>query len=144
VTATITPQALERIQERSTVAENQLLRKVIEGVLEMADFKPSDHKFRLIPLFGSPLVCTFNEEMSGAVQELIRSVARVSGLAEVDSHGKIRSFQVEHIARRGSPFSGDFSEHKTIAQLIREQKVKPIKSISELHGIWPEHEPKPN
>ena len=36
------------------------------------------------------------------------------------------------------PAKSSFWEDKTVEQLAKEQGVKPIKDISQLHGYWPE------
>jgi hypothetical protein len=143
VKATFNAKVAERVDSLS-LKEVQFVPQVLEGIVEMADFKPSDQKFRLVTLYGQSLICEFEESISSLVHQLTRAVARVSGVAEIDPQGKIVSFRVDKIAPRGSPMPEGFWEKKTLAQLIAEQKVKPIKTISELKGIWPEHEPKPN
>jgi hypothetical protein len=143
IRATFTTKTAERVQAmlpKQMKAQN----RIVEGIVEMADFKPSDHRFRLVSLYGSPILCEFSDELSVSVHDLTRSVARVSGIADTDSNGKVVSFRVERIAPRTSSITGDFWQEKTISQLISEQNIKPLKSIADLEGIWPENEPKPN
>ena len=146
VKATLNQIAVERIEFAATsqLTQRSAINKTMEGVVEMADFKPSDHKFRLVLLYGQPVVCSFSESIAQQVHDLTRSVVRVTGIAEIDANKKILSFQVSSISKRDSPIGSGFLEAKSIAQLIAEQNVKPLKSISQLHGIWPDNEPKPN
>jgi hypothetical protein len=115
------------------------IHRQINGVVEMADFKVGDHKCRLVPLFGSPVTCSFTEELEDSVTKLVRKAAIASGLAIIDPRtSKIESFEISDIEPLEPVLMqfGDFGITKTVDELIREQGTKPLKSVSQLHGIW--------
>ena len=82
----------ERIKQPSTRAHT------VEGVLEMADFKEQDHKCRIHPLVGQPIVCTFLPEQEEAVYDALRKPVRIEGSATINpNNGRVESIAIKKI-----------------------------------------------
>ena len=115
----------------------------IDGVLEMADFRPGDYKCRLHPTLGSPVVCTFGPDLAEKVYSVLRKVAHIEGTGTVNPHtGKVESVELRTIEAL-SPLdvnAGGFFAGWTLDQLVQMQSVEPLRDPKVLSGGWPEDE----
>jgi hypothetical protein len=128
---------LERIKAPSTRTET------VEGVLEMADFKEQDHKCRIHPLLGQPIVCTFTSELEQEVYDALRKPVKVCGTATINpNNGKVESIAMEKIGVVEQLLIGakDFHSGRSLEQLAGAQGVTPLDNPKVLVGGWPEGE----
>jgi hypothetical protein len=139
--AEFTPGVYRRIARTLKSATTESV--VIDGRLEMADFKPSDRRCRIHPTLGPPIACTFGVEHEESVYRLLRQVVRIRGVAMVNSQtGKNESVRIDEIASR-DPLpanAGSFFNGPSIEELARVQGVGPITDFSVLAGGWPDDE----
>lgn len=116
---------------------------VIEGRLEMADFKPSDQKSRLHPLVGNPVICTFSKDQEELIYLNLRKNVRLCGKASINSQtGRTESVEIRELKTVEPLFTGekDFFSAKSFDELVAAQGVKPLDDINSLAGLWPEGE----
>jgi hypothetical protein len=115
----------------------------VDGVLEMAGFKPSDQKCRIHPTLGPTINCTFSSNLADLIYAVLRKAARIEGSATINVHtGKTESVHITAVTPldpltvdAGAFFAGwDFS------QLAHLQAVDPLKDASVLAGGWPKDE----
>lgn len=80
---------LERIQLPTTRQET------VEGILEMADFREQDHKCRIHPPIGQPILCTFTSGQEQEIQDALRKPVRIVGTATINPNsGKVESIAI--------------------------------------------------
>jgi hypothetical protein len=111
----------------------------IEGVLEMADFKPGDHKCRITPPLGCPVVCTFDESEESAIQDNLRKSVRISGTATLDPYsGRTESMHVQTVVPIQSFSMGkqEFFLGRSFQELADMQGAQPIKNVAVLAGAF--------
>ena len=112
----------------------------IEGRLLMADFKHEGTKCRVHPPVGKPVVCDFDENMAGTVQELLRRHVRVSGEAQIDPYNEeVKSIRISDIAPlerdvRDAPSVEEFWLEKSVDDLAEEQSVQPLRKLDDILG----------
>jgi hypothetical protein len=126
---------LERIQQPSERPE------CVEGVLEMADFKEQDHKCRIHPLLGQPIVCTFTPEQEQEVYDALRKPVKVYGTATVNpNNSRVDSIAIEKISVVEPLMIGakDFHNGRSLEELAEAQGVSPLDNPKVLVGGWPE------
>jgi hypothetical protein len=126
---------IERIKVPSTRTEN------VEGILEMADFKEQEHKCRIHPLLGQPIVCTFTPEQEEEVYAALRKPVKVCGTATINPNsGKVESIAIEKIGVVEQLLIGarDFHSGRSLEQLAEAQGVAPLDNPKVLVGGWPE------
>jgi hypothetical protein len=135
----------KRVRER--VAEHikspSTRTQTLEGVLEMADFKEQDHKCRIHPLVGQPIVCTFTSEKEQAVYDALRKPVKIIGAATINPHnGRIESIAIDKIGITEQLLIGakDFYSGRSLEQLAEAQGVAPLTNPKVLVGGWPEGE----
>ena len=127
-------QVLQRIKAPSQKQET------VEGVLEMADFKEQEHKCRIHPLIGQPVLCSFDEAQEDEIYDSLRKPVRVTGTAKINPNsGKIEELHIEKIGIVEQLLLGakDFFTGRSIEQLAEVQGVKPLDKPSVLAGGWP-------
>jgi hypothetical protein len=115
----------------------------IEGTLEMADFKPLDHRCRVSPLLGKPVTCTFDSDKEGEVQDLLRKPVRVTGQAKINPNsGQTEEIHISQIEILDRLLVGakEFFASKSLTDLAKSQGVKPLANPSVLIGGWPADE----
>lgn len=108
-----------------------------EGVLEMADFKADDFRCRLRLTLEPSVVCTFDASRSNEVQQALRHPVKIEGTATVNSvTGRIDSIRIERLTPLDSLEldAGSFFAHPTFDTLVRQQAIKPVKSVGDLAG----------
>jgi hypothetical protein len=128
---------IERIKLPSTRTET------VEGVLEMADFKEQEHKCRIHPLLGQPIVCTFTPEQEEEVYAALRKPVKVCGTATINPNsGKVESIAIEKIGVVEQLLIGakDFHSGRSFEQLAEAQGVPPLDNPKVLAGGWPDGE----
>jgi hypothetical protein len=111
----------------------------VEGVLEMADFKPGDHKCRITPPIGYPVPCMFDETLESCIQENLRKSVRVSGAATFDPYtGRTESMRVQTVEPIQSFSAGkqEFFLGRSFQELAHMQGAQPIKSLGALAGAF--------
>jgi hypothetical protein len=128
---------LERIKAPSTRTET------VEGVLEMADFKEQDHKCRIHPLVGQPIVCTFTSEQEQEIYDALRKPVRICGTATINSNNsKVESVAIKSMGVIEQLLIGakEFHSGRSLQQLAEAQGVEPLNNPKVLVGGWPEGE----
>jgi hypothetical protein len=125
---------LERIKVPSTRTET------VEGVLEMADFKEQDHRCRIHPLIGQPIVCTFTPEQEQEIQDALRKPVSVTGKATINpNNGKVESIAIQSLTVTEHLLIGakEFHSGRSLQQLAEAQGVDPLNNPKVLVGGWP-------
>lgn len=115
-------------------------QETVEGVLEMADFKEQEHRCRIHPPIGQPILCSFDERQEDLIYESLRKPVRVTGTARINPNsGKIEELHVEKIGIVEQLLLGakDFFTGRSIEQLAEVQGVKPMDKPNVLAGGWP-------
>lgn len=117
--------------------------EMIEGKLEMADFKPLDYKCRIAPLLGKPVICTFGKDKEAAVLGLILKPVRITGEARINPHtGQTDEIHITDVEPIDELLMGakEFFVSKSLSELAKTQGVKPLENPSLLVGGWPADE----
>jgi hypothetical protein len=131
----------ERVAAR--LSSPRKVQKQLDGILEMADFKPSEYKCRIDPAIGASVNCTFDEREANHVQSLLRKPIRVVGEATISRYTeRIESFHIQSLERLPSLSlgEGNFFAEYSLSELAASQKVKPVKDNSVLPRIFSEGE----
>jgi hypothetical protein len=121
----------------------RLVAVVIEGILDMADFRPKDRKCRIDPALGTPTTCEFDEDLENAVYSLLRKPARVTGAGMLRPYGeKPDVIRIHSISPLPSLELGRamFYASPSIQDLAAAQNVKPLKSAADLATKMPTDE----
>jgi hypothetical protein len=129
----------EHVAKRLSCPRKQNVQ--IDGVLDMADFKPNDLKCRVDPAYGAPVLCTFDERDSSQVQSLLREPVRVTGEGVFQAYTeRLESLHIKTIERLPSLSlgEGNYYAESSLDELAAKQKVKPARSSVELSGGFPE------
>jgi hypothetical protein len=114
---------------------------VIEGILEMVDFRPADHKCRIKPIMGDPVPCAFKEDQESDIERFIRKPVRVKGRAFFDPHTeKIDLVEIEDIEGIQPILLGshEFYNPKSFQDLVKQQNVRPLANVKTLSGAFME------
>lgn len=131
----------ERVAARLSSPRKQTAQ--VDGVLDMADFKPNELKCRIDPAIGTPVLCTFEERDSGLVQSLLREPVRVLGEGTFQAYTqRLESLHIKTIERLPSLSlgEGNYYAESSLVDLAASQKVKPLKSAVDLSGGFPSDE----
>ena len=137
IVAPFTPRERQLVRERIMAPRKQTT--VIEGTLEMVDFKPEDHKCRIMQPVGQSVACSFDESKESEVQALLRKSVRVSGHAVIDAYNnRIDSIHIDSIEPIRSIVVGahEFHSPKSFQELAKQQNVKPVTNIATLAGAF--------
>jgi hypothetical protein len=121
----------------------RLVPVVIEGILDMADFRPNDRKCRIDPALGTPTICEFDEELENTVYSLLRKPAKVTGAGMVGPYGeKPDVIRIHTITALPSIELGKemFYASPSMQELAAAQNVKPLKSAADLATKLPTDE----
>jgi hypothetical protein len=108
---------------------------VIEGILDMADFRPNDRKCRIDPALGTPTTCEFEEDLENVVFNLLRKPTRVTGVGMLPPYGeKPDVIRIHTINPLPSIELGRemFYASPSIQDLAAAQNVKPLRSAADL------------
>jgi hypothetical protein len=139
--ATFNPAVYKKVERRLRPPTTRPVS--VDGVLEMADFKPGDYKCRLHPTLGPPVTCTFGPELADQVYSILRQVAHVEGRGTVNAHtDKLESVDLKTVQPL-NPLdvnAGSFFTGWTFDQLVQMQSIDPLRDPKALSGGWPEDE----
>lgn len=138
LSASVNRKVRERAAER--LSSPRKVERQVDGILDMADFRPNDLKCRIDPAIGAPVLCTFNERNATQVQLLIRQPVRVIGEATIAPYSdRIDSLHIHSIERLPSLSLGkdNFFAESSIGELASIQKVKPVKDMSAFASGFP-------
>ncbi len=141
VRAKFTNKVRERVAKRLSSPRKE--RTQVDGVLDMADFKPQDQKCRIDPAIGASVICTFDERQANKIQGLLRKPIRATGVATfAPNTTRIDTLQIESVEPLPSLSlgGGNFYVSATVEELASAQKVAPLKRASDLAGAIPEEE----
>ncbi len=137
----ITHAVREHAARRLSQPQNVIAQ--IDGVLDMADFKPQDFKCRIDPPVGVSIMCTFDQTLENEVYRLLRKPVRIKGRGVMQPYtDRIESVHIEDIRELPSLAlgEGNFAADRSIAELAQIQSVVPLKDPSILAGGIPEDE----
>ncbi|MFI5113684.1 MAG: hypothetical protein ACHP7J_00965 [Terriglobales bacterium] len=115
----------------------------VDGILDMADFKPEEFKCRIDPPIGVSITCVFDRERANDIYNLLRKPVRAKGEATLKPYtDRIDSIHIEEISPLPSLHlgEGNFFANPSIEELAVLQKVKPLKDMSVLSGGIPDDE----
>ncbi len=115
----------------------------VDGILDMADFKPKEHKCRIDPAIGASVTCTFDEPLANEIQSLLRRSVRATGEATLQPYtARIETLKIHAIQPLPSLAlgEGNFFSVRSISELAAAQKVKPLRNVSTLAGAFPSDE----
>lgn len=115
----------------------------VDGILDMADFKPGDLKCRIDPPIGISIMCIFDREREGQILQLLTKPVRAKGVATLKPYtDRIDSIHIDEISPLPSLHlgEGNFFANASIGELAAVQKVKPLSDISVLAGGIPDDE----
>ena len=116
---------------------------VIEGRLEMADFKEADKLCRIHPPIGLPLLCSFDPELEDKIYGALRRPVRLTGTAKLNPNtSRPEEMKIEKLEILDELLLGakDFFASRSLEQLADAQGVRPLANPEELKGGWPEDE----
>lgn len=128
----------ERVATRLSSPRKQTAQ--VDGILDMADFKPNDLKCRIDPAIGASVLCTFEERDATRVQSLLREPIRVIGEGTFQPYTqRLESLHIRTIERLPSLSlgEGNYYSESSFADLAASQKIKPVKNAVELGGGFP-------
>ena len=112
----------------------------VDGILDMADFKPEEYKCRIDPAIGASVTCKFDPELADQVQHLLRTTVRGTGRAKLAPYtDKTELLELEKLEPLPSLYSGEenFFQDSTLIQLAERQHVKPLRDPKKLVGAIP-------
>jgi hypothetical protein len=131
----VTRKVRERVASR--LSQPRSAKAYIDGLLDMADFKPKDRKCRIDPAIGVSVMCSFGPEYENTIYALLRQPVRVHGLAKLQAYtNRIESIEIEKIEPLASLAlgEGNFFNAPTIDLLAAAQGVKPLRNVKSLLG----------
>ena len=115
----------------------------VDGILEMADFKPADRKCRIDPAIGIPITCTFEADQEEKIYASLRKPVRVSGEAIFQPFNRrIEMVHIGSIEPLQSLAIGEenFFASASLEDLAAAQAIEPMKDVSVLCGGFPADE----
>jgi hypothetical protein len=115
----------------------------IDGVLEMADFRPSDYRCRIHPTVGGAIGCTFGARLADEVYRLLRQPVHVEGIANENTQThKTESIDITLVTPLHplAADAGSFVRGWSLDELARIQGVEPMRDLAVLAGGWPDDE----
>jgi len=137
----ITKTVRERAARR--LSRPQKIIAQVDGILDMADFKPKERKCRVDPPIGASMMCVFEPELENEIYHLLRKPVRVKGEATLQPYtDRIDTIHVDEISPLPSLAlgEGNFFARSSIRELAEMQKVKVLRDLSTLAGGIPEDE----
>lgn len=137
ITKTVHDRAAQRLSRPQKVIVQ------IDGILDMADFKPGDLKCRIDPPIGTSIMCFFERDREGQILQLLTKPVRARGMATLKPYtDRIDSIHIDEITPLPSLHlgEGNFFANPSIVELASVQKVKPLDDISVLAGGIPDDE----
>jgi hypothetical protein len=141
IAATFNKRVRNRVAERLRPPVER--PETVEGLLEMADFKPADQKCRVHPSFGLSVTCTFAQDVADDVYALLRQPVRVEGKATINAQTqRIEEIAITKVTALAPPnvSAGSFLRGWTFDQLAHVQGVEPLRDVSVLASGLPDDE----
>lgn len=141
IVTSLTRKVRDEVAERLSKPRRVIAQ--VDGILDMADFKPSDRKCRIDPAIGVSITCTFEADKENDIYALLRKAVRVTGDAVLQPYtDRVDCLHIRNIEPLSSLAlgEGNFYAQSSIQQLAEAQGVKPLKSVSILHGGIPDDE----
>jgi hypothetical protein len=129
----------DRIRARRR--EPQIESHIIEGILDMADFKLGDLRCRIDPPIGQSVICTFTPDREDEVYEAMRRPVRVRGIATRDPHSdRIDKVDIQELEVIPPIAVGEaeFFAARTFRELAEKQGAKPLADPKALEGVFSE------
>lgn len=124
-----------RTKIATQLSRPRLVSMSIDGILDMADFRPNDRRCRIDPALGAPIVCAFGEDLENIVYSLLRKPARVTGDGTLQPYAHtpdliyIRTISELPSLELGQ---GMFHASPSIEDLAASQNIKPLRSAADL------------
>jgi hypothetical protein len=141
IEATFNSRVHKRVTEK--LKPPKTVPMTVDGVLEMADFKPSDQRCRIHANLGPAINCTFESRLGDEVYAVLRQAVRIEGNATVNAQtGKTESIEITRL-KPLDPLTvnaGSFFRGWTFEQLAHMQDVEPLRDPKALAGGWPDDE----
>lgn len=109
----------------------------------MVDFKPLDHKCRIVPPLGNAIYCTFDNDKEGLIQQLIRKPVKAIGKPKINPQsGRTDELHITDIQPIDELLmeAKEFFVNKSFSDLAKEQGVRPLENPAVLIGGWPADE----
>jgi len=139
VTATMNPQVKARVARQLKAPTTDTT--TLDGVLEMADFKPGDLKCRVHPAVGPAVTCAFDESLEDDVYGNLRRAVQLKGVATINPHnGRVEEIQIKSLTPL-DPLRMNakaFFAGVSLSELALAQSVDPVKNPRQLAGAWPD------
>ena len=115
----------------------------VDGILEMADFKPTDFRCRIHPTLGAVINCTFNTSLADEIYSALRHPVRSEGCASINQETqRIETIEITSL-KPLDPLTvdaGSFFRGWTFDQLAHMQAISPMHDAKVLAGGWPADE----
>jgi hypothetical protein len=124
-----------RTKIATQLSRPRVVSVIVDGILDMADFRPNDRRCRIDPALGTPIVCAFGEDLENIVYSLLRKPARVTGDGTLQPYAErpelihIRTISALPSLEIGQ---GMFHASPSIEDLAAAQNIKPLKSAADL------------
>ncbi len=137
ITKTVREKAAQRLSRPQKIVVQ------VDGILDMADFKPGDLKCRIDPPVGVSIMCVFDRERENQILRLLTKPVRAKGEATLKPYtDRIDSIHIDEISPLPSLHlgEGNFSANPSLEELATVQKVKPLSDMSVLAGGIPDDE----
>jgi len=141
VRAPINKAVRQKVATRLSVPRNVIVQ--VDGILDMADFKPKDRKCRIDPAIGASVPCTFDAAKENEIYMLLRKPVRATGQAVLQPYtDRVESVHIHSIQMLPSLSlgQGNFLADSSIEDLAKAQHVKPLRAVTILHGGIPDDE----
>lgn len=118
-------------------------RVTIEGIVEMADFRPGDLKCRVLQPLGPAIPCTFPPDEADNVYAVLRKTARIEGDGTLNPQsGRIDGVRILSVTPIDSLSigKGHFWRGSSLEDLAVLQGIEPLVDPEVLAGGLPEDE----
>ncbi len=129
-----------RVRDRIAAKLKQPTRATtfIDGTLEMVDFKPGEHKCRIMPALGQAVICSFTDDQEERIQEFLRKPVRLTGEATRAPHTDRIELRVQGIEPIPSfaVGAGEFSKPPNLQDLAANQGIRPLSDPGTLRGVF--------
>ena len=135
IKARFTPKERDKVRQRIQAPRTDTI--IVEGILEMVDFKPEDHRCRIIPPLGSPVICSFDDDQESEIERSLRKPVRITGRAVIDPYGdRVEHLHIESIQDIEPILLGshEFHNRKSFRDLVKQQGVRPLTDLASLAG----------
>jgi hypothetical protein len=112
----------------------------VDGVLDMADFKPDEFKCRIDPPIAPPVLCTFDPQQANKIQSLLRQYVHVKGEATIRPYtDRIETLHIAEITPLSPMALADqsFFANPSLNELMDSGNVQPMDDPSILAGVIP-------